>query len=112
MATKWAICWASSRKSRGSDDALQYPKARSERATQIIGRGGDGNRELPMRLNEWEPTIQKIIDEYSHEPKASGKHKILKDWRAKLEIDPPHLPPYQIDKIMREVRRRLCPGSA
>ena len=53
-----------------------------------------------MRLNEWEPTIQKIVDEYSREPRESGKHKILKK-------EPPHLQPYQIDEIMREIRRRL-----
>jgi hypothetical protein len=58
-----------------------------------------------MRLKEWEGTIQKIIVECHHEPKAVTR--ILMEWRAKLEKEPTLLPPYQIDEIVREVRRRL-----
>jgi hypothetical protein len=32
-------------------------------------------------------------------------------WRAKLEKEPTLLQPYQIDEIVREVRRRLGGGS-
>ena len=32
-------------------------------------------------------------------------------WRAKLEKEPTLLQPYQIDEIVREVRRRLVNGS-
>ncbi len=60
-----------------------------------------------MNLKEWEPTIQKIVEESSHETKESGKQRILTEWRAKLEKEPTLLPPYQIDELMREVRRRL-----
>ena len=59
-----------------------------------------------MRLQEWEVTIQKIIDECNHEPK--GADKVLMAWRAKLEKEPPLLQPFQIDEIVREVRQRLA----
>ncbi len=58
-----------------------------------------------MRLQEWEETIQKITDECNHEQK--GADKVLLEWRAKLENEPTLLKPFQIDQIVREVRRRL-----
>ena len=60
-----------------------------------------------MNLNEWEPTIQKIVEESNHEQNESGKHRILTEWRAKLEKEPTLMQPFQIDEIVREVRRRL-----
>ena len=62
-----------------------------------------------MRLHEWEVTIQKIIDECSHQQKEASK--VLIEWRAKLEREPNLLEPFQIDKIVREVRRRLGNAS-
>ena len=58
-----------------------------------------------MRLNEWEVTIQEIVDECNREEKRSDK--VLMEWRAKLEKEPALLQPFQIDEIVREVRRRL-----
>jgi len=58
-----------------------------------------------MRLADWDVTIQKIIDECSHRP--MGADKILMAWRVKLEKEPTLLKPFQIDGIVREVRRRL-----
>ena len=58
-----------------------------------------------MRLEEWEGTIQKIIDECGHEQKKADT--ILTAWRAKLEKEPTLLQPFQIDEIIREVRQRL-----
>ncbi len=58
-----------------------------------------------MRLQEWEVTIQEIIDECNHEQK--GADKVLTAWRAKLEKEPTLLKPFQIDEIVREVRQRL-----
>ena len=58
-----------------------------------------------MRLNEWEVTIQKIIDECKHE--QTRMDTVLTAWRAKLEKEPTLLQPFQIDEIVREVRRRL-----
>ena len=60
-----------------------------------------------MALEQWEAIIQKIVDESNHEPMKAGKHRVLVEWRAKLEKEPPHLSPQQIDEIVREVRRRL-----
>ncbi len=62
-----------------------------------------------MRLQEWEVTIQKIIDECNHE--QTRVDTVLMAWRAKLEKEPTLLQPFQIDKIMREVRRRLDDAS-
>ena len=58
-----------------------------------------------MRLNEWEVTIQKIIDECKHE--QTRVNTVLTAWRAKLEKEPTLLQPFQIDEIVREVRHRL-----
>lgn len=61
----------------------------------------------PMVLKEWETIIQKIMDETNQEPNKVAKQRLLVEWRAKLEKQPPHLAPYRIDEIVREVRRRL-----
>ena len=58
-----------------------------------------------MRLEDWEATIQEIIDECNHHQKEANK--VLIAWRARLEKEPSLLQPYQIDKIVREVRQRL-----
>jgi hypothetical protein len=61
-----------------------------------------------MNLKEWEATICQIVDEASRKPRESGKQKILMAWRAKLEKEPNSLEPFQIDEIVREVRKRLA----
>ena len=60
-----------------------------------------------MNLQEWEPTISQIVHESNHEPKESGKYRVLAAWRSKLEHEPTSLPTYRIDGIVREVRKRL-----
>ena len=60
-----------------------------------------------MRLQEWEETIQQITDECNHGEGEGGANGILTKWRAKLEKEPSLLQPFQIDQIIREVRRRL-----
>ena len=60
-----------------------------------------------MHLQDWEVTIQEIVDECKHEQKAMGEYTILLKWRAKLEKEPTRLEPFQIDEIVREVRRRF-----
>jgi len=62
---------------------------------------------MPWRLEDWEPTIEKIVHESNESPKRSGKQKVLDDWRAKLGKEPHHLQAFQIDVIVREVQRRL-----
>ncbi len=54
-----------------------------------------------MRLEEWEVTIQKIVDECNHDEK--GSDGIFMAWRAKLEKEPTLLQPFQIDEIVRAV---------
>ncbi|MFT5526116.1 MAG: hypothetical protein ACI9G1_000623 [Pirellulaceae bacterium] len=58
-----------------------------------------------MRLEEWEVTIQEIVNECNREEKTSDK--VLVEWRAKLEKEPALLQPFQIDEIVRAVRSRL-----
>jgi len=58
-----------------------------------------------MRLRDWEATIQEIVDECNDTEKRSDT--VLLKWRAKLEEEPTLLQPFQIDEIVREVRRRL-----
>jgi hypothetical protein len=62
-----------------------------------------------MRLQEWEVTIQKIIDECNHE--QTRVNTVLMAWRAKLEKAPTLLQPFQIDEIVRTVRQRLSNPS-
>ena len=62
-----------------------------------------------MRLQEWEVTIQKIIDECKHE--QARVDTVLTAWRAKLEKEPTLLKAFQIDEIVREVQRRLSDVS-
>jgi hypothetical protein len=60
-----------------------------------------------MKLNKWQELIQQIVDESNGEPKESGKHKVLMNWRATLAKEPHLMQLYQIDEIVREVQRRL-----
>jgi hypothetical protein len=64
-----------------------------------------------MNLKDWETTIQQIADESNREPKEAGKQKTLTAWRARLEKEPTSLPPFQIDELVREVRKRLTVTS-
>ena len=58
-----------------------------------------------MLLQEWEVTIQQIVDECNHD--EGGADNILMAWRAKLEKEPTLLKPFQIDEIVREARQRF-----
>ena len=62
-----------------------------------------------MRLQDWEVTIQEIVDECNHEQK--GANKVLVAWRAKLGKEPTLLQAFQIDEIVRAVRLRLGVNS-
>ena len=62
-----------------------------------------------MRLEEWEVTMQTMVDECNHQQQRSDR--ILKEWRAKLEKEPTLLKPFEIDQIVRAVRRRLSNAS-
>jgi hypothetical protein len=60
-----------------------------------------------MNLKNWEVTISQIVDESNQQPQEAGKQKVLFEWRAKLATEPTSLPPFQIDQIVREVRKKL-----
>jgi hypothetical protein len=60
-----------------------------------------------MDLKKWETTIQQFADESNREPTGAGKRRVLIAWRAKLEQPPTGLQAYQVDEIVREVRKRL-----
>ena len=60
-----------------------------------------------MKLQEWEATIQPMIAASNSEPKESGKYRVLTEWRTKLAKDSHPLQSFQIDEIVREVRKRL-----
>ena len=61
-----------------------------------------------MTLQKRNEIVQLIVRDSNHEPKESGKHKVLMDWRAKLAKEPHLLQLYQIDEIVREVRANLA----
>ncbi len=60
-----------------------------------------------MNFQKWEVTIQQMIEESNRESKEPGKNRVLTEWRAMLTKEPHSLQPFQIDEIVREVRRRL-----
>jgi hypothetical protein len=62
-----------------------------------------------MDLKIWGETIHQIAVESNSELKESGQQKVLFAWRTKLAKEPTSLPPFQIDAIVREVRRKLSP---
>jgi hypothetical protein len=70
-------------------------------------RAGKNSKEQSMRLHEWEATIQQIVEQSNNEAKESNKFRALMEWRAKLAQEPHLLQPFQIDEIVREVRKRL-----
>jgi hypothetical protein len=59
-----------------------------------------------MSVTDREATIEQIVDEFSLAPTEFAQQKLLMAWRAKLGKEPTSLPAFQIDKIVREVRRR------
>jgi hypothetical protein len=60
-----------------------------------------------MNHSHWEAFISQIVAESGSEPKEAGKQKVLTLWRSKLQQKPTSLQPFQIDEIMRQVRKRL-----
>jgi hypothetical protein len=61
-----------------------------------------------MNLHKWEATIQQITDEFGLSPADGAQQRILAGWRGKLAAEPTSLLPFQIDQIVREVRRRFA----
>ena len=61
-----------------------------------------------MNLLSWEETVSQIALEASQEPNEAGQFKVLTAWRTKLKAAPIALRSFQIDEIVREVRRRFA----
>jgi hypothetical protein len=64
-----------------------------------------------MNFKPWDATIQQIADEANFKPNEAAQSKVLTAWRSKLEKEPTSLPPFQIDNIMREARKRFTAVS-
>ena len=77
------------------------------RSLRLLATDMENTKEPSMKLQDWEVTIQQIVEQSNHEPKESGKSRVLTEWRAKLAREPHLLQPFQIDEIVREVRKRL-----
>ena len=60
-----------------------------------------------MQRKEWETTVQQIADESNRQPTEAGKQQVLTAWRTKLQQQPTALQAFQIDQIVREVRKKL-----
>ena len=63
---------------------------------------------MRMNLQSWDATINQIAAESIQE---GGKDRVLIAWRSKLEKEPTSLKPFQIDEIVREVRKRMTSVS-
>ena len=61
-----------------------------------------------MKLQSWDATINQIAAETVQ---GGGKDRVLIAWRSKLEKEPTSLKPFQIDQIVREVRKRMSAVS-
>ena len=81
------------------------------RGLRLLATDMENAREHSMKLHDWEQIIQQMMAESHHEPKESGKSKVLMEWRAKLAKAPHLLQPFQIDEIVRELRKRLTSAS-
>lgn len=62
-----------------------------------------------MDRQKWESTIQKITEAFRLETKEPGRNRVLMEWRKTLAEEPHLLKVFQIDEIMREVRKRITP---
>ncbi len=60
-----------------------------------------------MDVKKWEPLIQNLIDQSNLETNEPGKMRVMMEWRRTLAKSPHLLELFQIDAIMREVRRRI-----
>ena len=62
-----------------------------------------------MNFKKWEGIIEEMTAAFNLESMESGRNRVLTDWRKSLAKEPHLLQPFQIDEIVREVRRRLTP---
>ena len=65
------------------------------------------NKGLAMNFRNWETIIQKMSEDFHLQSKESGRNLVLIEWRKSLAKEPHVLKPFQIDEIVREVRKRV-----
>lgn len=63
--------------------------------------------EHSMDVKKWEPLIQQVIDQSNLQANEPGKMRVMMEWRRTLAKSPHLLELFQIDSIMREVRRKI-----
>jgi hypothetical protein len=73
----------------------------------MLATDTENSEEQSMDFKKCEAVIQQMIEESNLETKEPGKNRVLAEWRATLTKTPHLLQPFQIDEIVREVRRRL-----
>lgn len=73
----------------------------------LLATDTESTKDQSMNFKTWEVFIQQIIEESNRETKEPGKMRVLTEWRRTLAKTPHLLQPFQIDEIVREVRRRL-----
>ena len=61
-----------------------------------------------MNLQSWDATINQIAAEAIQD---GGKDNVLIAWRGKLEEERTSFRPFQIDELVREVRKRMSAVS-
>ena len=59
-----------------------------------------------MNLMDFEATIREMGDQVYFAPNELAKQRVMKTWRANLEKEPTSLLAFQVDEIIREVRKR------
>ena len=79
--------------------------------THLAAAGDSLNspEEQSMNLRKMELSIHEMTEAFNLEPRESGKNLLLKEWRTSLAKEPHLLEPFQIDQIMREIRKRITP---
>ena len=75
----------------------------------LLATDSESTEEQSMKFEKWEVTIQKLTEAFNLEAKESGKNLVLTVWRKSLAKEPHLLKPFQIDEIVREVRKRITP---
>ena len=93
----------------GSGRQLEITMAKHKSQIGVPAGDTEIKKELPMRLQDWEATIQEIVDECNHD--QTRPDRVLMEWRGKLEKGPALLKPFQIDELVRAVRHRLSTAT-
>jgi hypothetical protein len=95
---------------RCADGSLHSHRMEADKTNELCQRSPT-RKGMPMNLRSWDVTINQIADESNLLQKDSDQQKVLFAWRERLAEAPTSLRPFQIDEIVREVRKRLVVAS-